>query len=240
MKESTRSLQMHHIDYFEPSAVVDEFSHVTDRVIKLLQAYDPKLLVEQCTTIMASDRHGINFFSNDQLQKLKEYNNTPLLLQELGHLWSWNNHSVLRVLVGSCDNAVNLLDEFDCRLDLSGPITSYPVSEITSVDGTTQTILEMMCENDVHKFSLKNVVEMCSFVMNKCDITRHCPQLLLIQGTVTLYLSIPKSVVHLISTKVLQYSNSFYKKGILEVAIHPDIQINTSKIASLDVSFGTY
>ena len=240
MKKSAHSLQTHHIEYYEPPTVVDEFSRVTDQVIKLLQAYDPKLLVEQCTNIMASDKHGINFFSNDQVKELQEYDNTPMLLQDLSHLWSWDNHSVLRGLVGPSDDAVKLLDEFDSRLDISKPIASYPVSGITSIDGATRTILEMTCESDIHSFSLKDVFEMCSFVTSKCDITRYCLQLLLIQDAVTLHLSIPKSVVHLICTKVLQHSRSLCNKGILEVAIHPDIQINTSKIANLDVSFVIY
>lgn len=204
----------------------------------MLQSYDPRLLVEQCESIMASDMHGISMFSNDQLNQLKEYTNTPLLLQELSHLWTWSDHSVLRVLVGPCDEAVKLLDEFDCHLDPLEPISSYPASEIAPKNATTQTILEMKCnKDDIHEFSLQNVMDMGSLVTNKCDLTQHCLQLLrAAQGSIILYWSIPKCVSYLVSTTVLQHYNYFCENGILEVVIHPHVQIDTSETADLEVS----
>ena len=228
-------LQTHHKEYLKPSTVVDEFSYVTDQVIQLLQGHDPKLLVEQCKSIMASDTHGIDFFTDDQVKKFKEYNSTAFLLQELSFLWSWSNHTVLRVLVGFCDEAIKLLDEFDCRLDPLVPMTSYPCHEITSVDSTTQSVLEMIC-NDSDELSLQSALDMCSLVINMCDVTQHCLQLLATQSSFTIYLSVPKRVVHLIGTKVLQHCNLFYKQGVLEVGIHPDLWIDTGKLAHLNVS----
>ena len=134
---------------------------------------------------------------------------------------------------------MKLLDEIDCRLDPLEPITSYPVCEITSVDTATQAVMELTCNNDMNEFSLQSAIDMCSFVVNKCDVTQYCLQLLStqLQGSVIIYLSIPICVVHLISAKVLQNCNYFYNKGVIEVAIHPDIRIDTGKISNLDVSF---
>lgn len=233
--------QTNSIKYFKPSTVADEFSSVVDQVTKLLQSCDPSQLVEKCKFIMGSDVYSISFFSADQLKQLKKYNNTPMLLQELSHLWSWSNHSVLRVLVGSCDKAVKLLNEFDCCLDPLEPVTSYPVSEIAPKNVTIQTTLGMKCKKDnINEFSLQNVIDMGSLVVNRCDLTHHCPQLLGIittEGSVILNWSIPKCISHLISSKLLQHSSYFYEKGVLEFTIPPHIQIDTGKMVDLDVSF---
>ena len=175
---------------------------------------------------MASD--GINFFSDDQIKQLNNYSNTSLLLQDLSHLWSWSNHSVLRVLVGFCPEAIKLLDEFDCRLDPFEPITSYPVFEVIPNDATTQVVLNVKFAEITSKVTLQDVFDMCSLVVNKCDVTQYCPQLIATQqaqGFITIYWSIPKRVVNLITSKTLQYSTKFYAKGILEVKIYPDIKI---------------
>ena len=227
----------------KPSTIADEFTHITEQMTKILQSHDPKLLVKQCGTIMAiaSDHvYNVKLFSDDQITKLKNYNNTnvSLLLQELSHLWSWSNHSVLRVLVGFCDEAIKLLDEFDCHLDPFEPIASYPVLEIKPTNVTTQAVLKVKFAKDISTLVLQDVFNMCSLVMSKCDVTQYCPQLLAteqIQGFITIYWSIPKCVVNVIGSKVLQHSNNFYEIGVLEVQIYPDIHIFTNFNVSLAI-----
>ena len=184
---------------------------------------------------MASDHdRGIKLFSDDQIKWLKYCNNIPLLLQELSHLWSWSNHSMLRILVGFCKEAIKLLDEFDCHLDPLHPITSYPVLEIIPIDTTSQTTLNVKFVKSVAKITLQDVFDMCSLVVNHCGVTQYCLQLIATQhgqGCVTIYWSIPKCVVNLISSTVLQRSGKFYDIGVLEVAIYPDIKITTANIA---------
>jgi len=225
--------------YFKPSTVADEFSYVNEQVIKLFHSHDPELLIEQCETIIASNVDGTKLFSYDQIQHLNEYSNTPLLLQELSHLWSWSNHSVLRVLVGSCDEAIKLLDEFDCCLDPLEPITSYPVSEITPTHVTTQAILNVKFTKKKHKFTLQDVFDMCSLVVNRCDVTRYCLQFLATkhgQDFITVYWSIPNCTVNLISSKVLHYRNFFCTMGVLEVKIYPYVHIIVAKMTKPNVS----
>ena len=227
--------------YFEPSTVADEFSFVTEQVIKLFQSHDPKVLVEELEAIMASDKHGIKFLSDDQVEQLREYNNTHLLLQELGHLWSWSNHSMLRTLVGSCDEAIKLLDEFDCHLDPFEPITSYPVFEVIPTDATTQSILNIKFAEVSPSFTLQDVFDIRLEVANKCTIAEYCLQLLAtqqhVQDLITVYWSIPKCIVNLIISKVLQHKRIFYHMGIVEVEIYPDIHMITGSITDLCVSF---
>ena len=213
------------MDYFKPNTVVDEFSCVTEQVAKLLQSYNPKLLVEQCETILASDHiHDIKLFSDEQLQQLHNYKDTPSLLQELGHLWSWSNHSMLRVLVGFCGKAIELLDNFDSRLDLFEPITAYPLFEIIPSDVTTRATLSVKFVKCA-QILLQDVFNMCSLLINKCGVTRYCLQLIAaqyVQGLDTIYWSIPKCVASLISCKSLQFISSLYDEGVLEITIYPD------------------
>ena len=220
--------------------MVDEFSYVTKQITELLLSHDPKVMVEQCEAIMASDHdHGIKLFSDNQIERLKYYNATPLLFQELSHLWSWSNHLMLRVLVGFCKEAIRLLDEFDDHLDPLQPITSYPVLEIISTDATSQTTLNVKFAKSVAKITLRDVFDMSSLVVNHCSVTWYCLQLIATQqakGFVTIYWSIPKCIVDLIRNTVLQHSSKFYDMGVLEVTIYPDIKIITSNIAKPIVS----
>ena len=229
---------LHGAGYFKPFTVAGEFAHVTEQVTKLLQSLDPKLLVEQCDMIMASD--GIKFFSDDQIQQLNAYSNTPLLLQHLSHLWSWSNHSMLRVLVGFCNEAIKLLDEFDCRLDPFEPIISYPVFEIlpNDVDVTTQTVFNVKFTEDTSKVTLQDVFNMYSLVTNKYGISQYCLQLIAtqqVEGYIKIYCSIPNCVVNLISSKTLQGSSKLYDMGVLKVKIYPDIKIVTGAIFDFKV-----
>ena len=224
-------------NYFEPSTVADEFSYITEQVIKLFKSHDPKVLVEELEVIMASDKHDIKFLSDDQVEQLKEYSSTRLLLHELSHLWSWSNHSMLRVLVESCDKAIKLLDEFDCHLDPFQPIKSYPMFEIMPPNATTHTILSVKCNKGI--LTLQDVFNMCSYVMNKCAVTHYCPQLLATEYTQnfsTIYWSIPKCVMNLVIRKALQHSSYFYDMGIIEVVVYPDTHIITGKVTDLFVS----
>ena len=229
--------KIHFLRYFKPFTVSDKFSSVVNQVTKLVQSCDPKLLIEQCKSLKCSDVHDIRFFSEDQLNQLKEYRSTPLFLQELSHLWSWSNHSVLRVLVGFCDEAIRLLDEFDCQLDPLEPIMSYAVSKEAPINLTTHAILEIKCNgSDIQDFSLQNAMDISSLIINKCNISQYCLKLLMAtQGFITLHWSIPKCVMYLINARVQQRCSYFHKKGVLEVVVHPCVRINTSGIPDLDV-----
>ena len=237
MPRSRPTLVDEHTKYLEPSAVADDFLYVTKQITKLFESHDPSMLIEKCEAIMASDVHNIKFFSKDQIEQLKEYSSTPLLLQGLRHLWSWSNHSVLRVLVESCDEAIELLDGFDCCLNLFKPIASYPMSKIEPTNPTTQTVLTVMFTEDMSGFTLQDVFDMYSLVMKKCGITCYCPQLLsATQGFVTIHLSVPTCLVDLISKEVLQYRSYFCSMGILEVGIYPNVKIIVGEAANCDVS----
>ena len=240
LSEASSGTQICIAEHLKPFTVADEFSYVTDQIARLLQSHDPKLLIEECEALMASDYiYGIKFFSDDQIKRLNCLGNTPILLQELSYLWSWSNHFILRVLAGTCDKAVKLLDEFDTHFDPFQPITSYPVFETVPADATVQTTLIIKFTANVPEFTLQMVFDMCLLIVNHCGITQYCPQLIATQhtqGFFTIYWSIPKCVAYLISSKVLQHSSKLYDMGVLEVTIYPDMKIVTGNIANPNVS----
>ena len=142
---------------------------------------------------------------------------------------------MLKVLVGFHGEAINLLDEFDCHLDTIQPITSYPVFETIPINVTSLTTLNVKFVKGIAEITLQDVFDMCSLVVNHCGITQYCLQLIATQhgqGSLTIYWTIPKCIVNLISSTVLQHSSKFYDLGVLEVTIYPDIKIITGNIAN--------
>ena len=206
------------------------FFQVSGSVVELLASFHVELLLDVCESLMASDKDAIKFFSDDQMKKLKTFDSSFVLLQKLSLLFTWSNHSILRVLADQCSEAVNILDNFDCRVNSFELITYYPIPcfslNMIPVDTSTYTILAISCDQELYKSTLQYVYDMQSVMMDKCDITQHCLQLLAVRNNPTiLYWTIPKCVVYLIHTTVPQHSEYLYSRGILGVWVYPELQL---------------
>ena len=229
--------------YIQPSSVHIAFLCLIDQLSESLQCCDVKTLVDQCEKMMASEQQDIKLFSNVQVEKLKEYNDTLLLLHSLNCLFTWSNHSVLRVLlVELSTEALYLLDDFDSRLDPLRSITSYPIPHFSSSmvpnDTSVCTLLAIRCDQKLYKCTLQYVYNMQLVIMEMCDITQHCLQLLAVRSNPTnFYWTIPTSVVNLINNRVCipQHSEYLYSKGILEVLVYPKLVLTTGD----DVAMGS-
>ena len=218
--------------YFKPSLINKEFLQLVDQLHELMQFSDPKMIIEHCNTLMASDIHNITMFPTDYVNKLKNYYHTPSLLRILSSFWTWSDTSVLRVLSRSDSEAVRLLDEFDLQIDLSQRLVSYPLPSpspfMASSDSSTHTVLAVKCALQYYQCLLKDVFEVQALMTKTFEITSHSLQLLATKGSSTiLYWLIPKSVVSLISAKTLEYNSVLYAGGILEVSIFPGARIAT-------------
>ena len=219
--------------YFKPSLINKEFLQLTDHLNELMQSCDPKMIVEHCNTLMASDVHNITVFPTEYVNKLQNYNHTPSLLRILSSFWTWNDSSVLRVLLGSDSEAIRLLDEFDAQTDLSQRLVSYPLPSPSpcmtpSDSSSTHTILAVKCARQYHQCLLKHVFEIREQMIHIFEITPHSLQLQATKSSSTiLYWLIPKSVVPLIGTKVLEYGSVLNAARILEVSIFPGTRIIT-------------
>ena len=220
---------------FKPSLANRKFLQLTDHLNELMQFCDPKIIVEHCSSLMASDIHNITVFPTEYVKKLKNYNHTPSLLRILSSFWTWSDHSVLRVLLKFDSKAISLLDEYDSQINLVKPLYSYPLPPPSSYmipnDNSTHTILAIKCAQQYYQCLLKHVFEVRSKITNKFDITPHSLQLIATKNSSTvLYWLIPKSVVALISTKALEYSSALHEEEILEVCIFPGLRITTKAI----------
>jgi len=212
-----------------PSSVLMAFLHVIDDISELLQSCDPRKLMEQFEGLMASDIHGIKLLG-DEINGFNKVDNPASLLC---YASTWSDHSITNVLVSSCNEAVKLLDEFDSKLDLSQSISSYPIpsfsSDMIPPNTSTQTVLAIRYDQELYKCTLQCVYDVRSLIIEKCEITQHCLQLLAINSNPTIfYWTLPKSVVSLIGSKVPELSEHLYFHGILEVLVFPTPLLSTS------------
>ena len=209
-----------------PSMSLVLYFHLIDQLEELLKSYDYEMMLEQCRSLMASDQHDIKLFSGDQLKTFSQYN-SAILLRTLC-LFAWSNCSIIRSLVSFCNEAVKLLHRFESSSDLLQLIASYPIPclscHMIPNDTSTYTILAVRCKVELYESSLQYVYDVQSVMIEKCDITQHCLQLLAARSDPTiLYWTIPKCVVHLIKANVRLHSDYLYSRGILEVLVYPDL-----------------
>ena len=211
-----------------------------DQIKEILQSCDASLLAEACNSLLASETDKISLFSDVFIQSLSNCSSTASLLQYLSFLFTWSDHSILRALVIFIDEAVQLLDVFDSSMDPLDTIVSYPIcvfslSMIPSED-SPYTLLAIRCDKELQKCSLQYVFNIRSILVELCDITQHCLQLLAIQSDPTIfYWNIPKCVVGLISINLLEYSEYLYSQGIVEVVAYPKQLLFTGD----DITVGT-
>ena len=220
------------------SPVYIPFLCLIDQITELLQSHTHEL-VQSCENLKASEAHNIKLFSTDQMKKLSQCSKISLLRQ-LSPFFTWSNHSVLKALGSHSSEAINLLDKFESKIDPLQPITSYPIPCLTPdmipSDTSTYTILAVRCKVELYECSLQYVFDVQSEMIEKCDITQHCLQLLAVRSDHTiLYWTIPKCVVDLIKINVPLHSEHLYSKGILEVLVYPDLWLTTGD----DICYGS-
>ena len=238
-------LEQHSYFMFEPTQIHIAFLHLMCMIGGILLTFDARNIFEKCLNMMASDTNKLRLLSDIHISKLKEYQDTiPLLLWSLSPLITWNDHSILKIFVSGCSEAVNLLDKFDSRLtylmNQSISIASYPIPHFSSdmiptdYDSSTHTILAIRCEKKLHKCSLQYVCIVKSMMMNKYDVTEHCLQLLAVRSNpFILYWTIPNHIVSHVSDNIPHYDDSLYSQGILEIIVYPKLLLISNDDISL-------
>ena len=222
------------VEYNHPSLLHVLFLEVIDQIDEILQqSCDLSLLTRACESLLASETHGISFFTTSTIEILSEYSEAPLLLRYFRFLFNWSNHSILKVLFSFNREAVKLLDKFDSLLYPLNPLVSYPIPSFSQVmtpsETSEYTILSIRGNRELWASSLQYVFNVESFIVEVCEITQHCLQLLAVKSDPTMfYWTIPKCVVGLIKSNVLRHSNRLFSKGILEVAIGDDVIMELS------------
>ena len=213
--------------YNLPSSLHIFFLDVIDQVKELLQWYSIGLLEESFKTLMASETHRINLFSDSYIADLSNYTSVASVLQYLSYLFTWSDHSILRVLVSCSTEAIQLLDEFDCCLDPFNTIVSYPIDAFSSSmipsEDSPFTLLTIRSYKELWQCSLQYVFNIRLILVELCEITQHCLQLVAIQSDPTIFFwNIPKSIIELIRTNLLKHGEELCSHGIVEVMVYPE------------------
>ena len=223
-RRSSSFCQLYYHKHLKPSTVETVFQYAVRHVTELLSCCDPKLLIKWCENLMASDTHRIELFTANFIDKIKELKTSPAILKMISHYWTWSNYSILKVLTQFSKLALDMLEEFGTRLNTMIAITEYPIGSLAvsmfAYDASCYTMLTFECD---HKLShLQLVYDMQSLITENCDITQHALLLLAVDSNPTrLHWMIPKSVVTIINTRVMEYSQLLFSKGVIKIFIYP-------------------
>ena len=225
-----RSLSFNHdqlycIKYLNPLTVETVFQYTVNHVIDLLSSCDPILLVKWCENMMASISHGIKLFPSSFIASIKQLKSSTAVLKMLRIHWSWSNYSILSVLAQFSKLALEMLEEFRMRLNTTLPITDYPILSLAvsmfPYNTTAYTVLTFECDQKLNQ-SLQMVYDMQLMIVENCEITQHALLLLTVSSNPTrLFWMIPKNVVSIVNTRVIECSELFYSKGVIKIFIYP-------------------
>ena len=214
------------------SLVLTQYLHLLDVLGKLLHSYDYKIIMKKFDSLMASEQNNIKLFSSNQLNGLHRYNNIDVLLK-LVCSSTWSNLSILRILSSICSEAETLLDNFESNFDPIQPIVSYPIpcfsTDMIPGKDSAYTVLAIRYNKELYRCTLQYIYDVQSVMIEKCDITQHCLQLLAVRSDPTIfYWTISKCVVDLINSNVPLHREYLCSRGILEVLVYPDLLLTTS------------
>ena len=215
--------QLHYHKHLKPSTVKRVFQYTVRHVTELLNCCDPDLLIKWCENLMASGTHHIKLFTANFIDQIRQLKTSSVILKMLSHYWTWSNYSILKVLAQFSKLAFDLLEEFGTRLNTMFPITEYPIGSLAvsmfPYDTSSYTVLTLECDHKLNH-SLQLVYDMQSLITENCDITQHALLLLAVYQT-RLHWMIPKSVVTIVNTRVMQCSQLLFSKGVVRIFIYP-------------------
>ena len=219
----------------DPASVVAKFLSLKAQLDKLLQSCDPIPITKKCTSLLASEDHKIPLFPTDHTEELKGIISFHELLLKLSPFITWDNHSILNTVAETCNisDAVTLLTQFDDRIDLSQPLTRYPIPApsrtMVPYDNSTHTILAVELDIELDHCTLQDVIDVHSLIQDQCNLTSNCLHLLAVAKTnsATIYWMIPKSITHLITVNAVRFQEYFHEKGILQLSVYPGMVLST-------------
>jgi len=186
----------------------------------------------------ASNTLHICCFTANFIARLKGITNIASLLKILFPYTNWCDHSIIRELVEACDcpEGVQLLDEFDSRIDVTLPVTAYPIPAPSNLmipsESSTHTVMAVKCQQKLSSLTLSHIGVIKSLINDKFTITKHACLLLAVRATdvnhsSAIFWLIPKGVTPLISKAVLEHSGFLLTNGLVEISICPSFSFST-------------
>ena len=221
-----------------------KFLHLVDRIVDLAQTWSPETLITSCTKMVAND-HQHPFFSTEYLEKLSSHRRTISVIRRLSFLWTWKDHSILNHLVGFCEEAVSMLDNFDSQIKYLQPIhkpSLFPYSSNAVFDVTStnlqlyrKLILFIQFDKDLNYFtpSLEDLNNIQMVFAVQCKIAPLVLQLLVMEDSATnqvtrLHYMIPQCVVSDVILNMRKNQDSLFNNGIVKIEI-PGLVMCTGK-----------
>ena len=206
-----------------------------------LKDYDSQTFLEACNKLTASTSHvkAIPLIPSDCLEDLDDDVGVQEIFSRLEFFWTWNNHSVLRALLESCNcqDGLKMLDDFESEIDPSQPLESFPIPspsmKMAPSTSSAYTILFVRRKHDelVH---LQCVNDVATIMVERFGISLHALQLLAAQANpMRLYWVILKSIVPLIHSGVKENFNFLKESMFAEIMIYPSTILYTADNLSL-------
>jgi len=235
------------IKKFDPSNVDIQYLYLMDTLCKLLESHDPRVFIDRCASLMASDTHNITLFSDEFIKKLNECGNTAVMLKSIMCYSTWCDHSVLKKLLQgseSCDfsEGLRLLEQFENQIDFTLPIIHFPISVPSShmipSESSDCTVMITQCLQEHSLLSLEHIRVVKSLITEITDMNDTCCQFLAKKDKpFILFWLVPRSVVSFINTKLQDSYDHLYENGITEVAFYPKVTNSDVNIWSFDFLF---
>ena len=217
-------------EYFHPSVILLKYLDFFDNLVTLSQSINPKILIDSVSNIlvMAASNYCVNQFCVSFIKQLSCCANSTEVLVKLSPYFNWCDHSFLRELLEICNcfEGIQLVDEFDSRIDLLCPIQSYPMPAPSPLfipnNSSYYTVMAIKCKQKLCSLSLHHIRKIKSELMQKCNLYRHACLFLTITkcDPAISYWLIPRILIFSISDALEKFAGSLYENGILEIAIH--------------------
>ena len=184
-----------------------------------------------CEKLMASNRGQISLFNSDFIQRLRNNPYPFIFKMYLLPFMSWFDHSILSELVKSSRSkeAIQLLKEFDTRIDYGQPITSNTISELSQLiipyKGTESeyTLLVTKYFKNRNEIMLRDLLNIKRALTLEWEITDHAIQAVAMHSRLSyFYWLIPRNIQPLIVEKLMQDHQTLWDEGIIMINFLPD------------------
>ena len=163
-----------------------KFLKIVAQLKQMLKDCDPKCLLTTCNKLTANASHleAIPLLGADYLEDLDDAD-IEEIFNRLAFLWTWNNHSILRALLETCDcqNGLKMLDDFKSQIDTDQPLELFPIPppsmKMAPSLSSAFTVLSIRGEYDRDEpVPLQYIHDVATIITEKFGISSHALQLL--------------------------------------------------------------
>ena len=223
-----------------PKTLLQQYLDLCDSIIDSLRSLPPKEVIEIVSNFVVSDvlNDQVKLFPKGYIKSLNKNADTAVILRRLFLYSSWYDYSFVEELVKECNysEGVNLLEWFYCHIDKTLPISYYPLptpSALMIPDKSSSHFIMAMKYTE-KPFNLSCIIALKTFLLQVFEINSYACLLLAIVNPDILYWFLPNSVFTIVCQKILEHIDYLGTKGIVEVAITPDIAFSKSGMQKLE------